>query len=100
MADPTLFDTVDQALSDLECTDIQCWCFTRAAMARPLCECANCGVWRSLAAALDRAPSTETLDAYRNAPSGIGPLAADWKDKPHRLIYDLIGWLNRGQERG
>lgn len=26
---------------------------------------------------------------YRNAPSGLGPLAAEWKDKPHRLLYDL-----------
>jgi hypothetical protein len=26
---------------------------------------------------------------YRNAPSGEGPLANEWKDKPHRLVYDL-----------
>jgi len=26
---------------------------------------------------------------YYRAPSGIGPLAAEWKDKPHRLLYDL-----------
>ena len=31
-----------------------------------------------------------TLDDYRNAPSGIGPLAREWRDKPHRLIYSLI----------
>ncbi len=30
-----------------------------------------------------------TLDDYRNAPSGIGPLADEWKNKPHRLVYDL-----------
>ena len=30
-----------------------------------------------------------TTDDYRNAPSGIGPLAAEWRDKPHRLVYDL-----------
>ena len=30
-----------------------------------------------------------TTDDYRDAPSGIGPLAAEWKDKPHRLVYDL-----------
>lgn len=34
-------------------------------------------------------------DDYRNAPSGIGPLAAEWKDKPHRLIYDLCGEVER-----
>jgi hypothetical protein len=27
---------------------------------------------------------------YLNAPAGDGPLAQEWKDKPHRLIYDLI----------
>jgi len=26
---------------------------------------------------------------YRNAPSNTGPLAAEWLDKPHRLVYDL-----------
>lgn len=30
------------------------------------------------------------LDDYLNAPSGAGPLANEWKDKPHRLVYDLI----------
>lgn len=30
------------------------------------------------------------LDDYGNAPSGEGPLAAQWNDKPHRLLYDLI----------
>ncbi len=29
------------------------------------------------------------MEHYRNAPSGAGPLAAEWKDKPHRLVYDL-----------
>ncbi len=28
-------------------------------------------------------------EAYRLAPSGEGELASQWKDKPHRLIYDL-----------
>jgi len=32
-----------------------------------------------------------TLDDYWNAPSGIGPLADEWADKPHHLLYDLIG---------
>ena len=36
-----------------------------------------------------------TIDDYRNAPSGIGPLAAEWKDKPHRLIYDLCNLLEK-----
>ena len=35
------------------------------------------------------------LDDYRNAPSGIGPLAAEWKDKPHRLLYDLCAVLEQ-----
>jgi len=30
---------------------------------------------------------------YRSAPSNEGPLAAQWKDKPHRLIYDLCSAL-------
>lgn len=29
------------------------------------------------------------LEDYRNAPSNVGPLAAQWIDKPHRLVYDL-----------
>lgn len=28
---------------------------------------------------------------YRLAPSGEGPLAYVWDDKPHRLVYDLCG---------
>jgi hypothetical protein len=32
-----------------------------------------------------------TTDDYRNAPSGEGPLATEWADKPHRLVYDLCG---------
>lgn len=36
-----------------------------------------------------------TLEEYRNAPSGIGPLAAQWKDKPHRLVYDLCKVLKQ-----
>lgn len=37
-------------------------------------------------------PLKPTFDvkAYRDAPSGDGPLAAEWKDKPHRLVYDLV----------
>ena len=36
-----------------------------------------------------------TLEDYRNAPSGIGPLAAEWHDKPHRLVYDLCTALEQ-----
>ncbi len=35
------------------------------------------------------------LEDYRNAPSGIGPLAAGWKNKPHRLLYDLCTTLEQ-----
>jgi hypothetical protein len=35
------------------------------------------------------------LQAYRQAPGGEGPHAATWKDKPHRLIYDLCGHVHR-----
>ena len=29
------------------------------------------------------------LEAYKTAPSGWGAKAYEWKDKPHRLVYDL-----------
>lgn len=32
---------------------------------------------------------TLNTNDYRYAPQGMGPLAAEWKDKPHRLLYDL-----------
>lgn len=28
---------------------------------------------------------------YRNAISGIGILAQEWEEKPHRLVYELCG---------
>lgn len=34
-------------------------------------------------------------DDYRNAPSGIGPQASEWTNKPHRLIYDLCAEVER-----
>lgn len=37
---------------------------------------------------------------YRLAPSGEGPLAHEWKDKPHRLIYDLCGEVERLKPEG
>ena len=42
-----------------------------------------------------RGPLTYTTHAYRDAPSGKGPLAAAWRDKPHRLVYDLAGEVDR-----
>jgi hypothetical protein len=43
--------------------------------------------------------SEYTIADYRNAPSGIGPLASTWKDKPHRLVYDLCRLLEQRTER-
>lgn len=37
------------------------------------------------------------LDDYNNAPAGIGPLADEWADKPHRLIYDLTAALTESR---
>jgi len=46
--------------------------------------------------AIDAGPRLSyPLDDYRNAPSGVGPLAAEWKDKPHRLLYDLCTVLEQ-----
>ena len=38
-----------------------------------------------------RTPLEYSLDDYWLAPSGEGPLGYTWDDKPHRLLYDLIG---------
>lgn len=38
------------------------------------------------------------IEDYRNAPSGIGPLAHEWADKPHRLVYDLCRSLEATRE--
>jgi hypothetical protein len=42
-------------------------------------------------------PATGELNTeqYRFAPSGVGEQAATWKDKPHQLIYDLCGEIER-----
>lgn len=40
----------------------------------------------------------ESLGDYRSAPSGVGPLAAEWRDKPHRLVYDLCEEVQRLRE--
>lgn len=37
-----------------------------------------------------RASSWADLEEYRQAPSGVGPHALNWADKPHRLVYDLV----------
>jgi len=37
------------------------------------------------------------LEDYRNAPSEKGPLAAEWADKPHRLLYDLCTVLEQAR---
>jgi len=37
----------------------------------------------------DRENEIRSIADYRLALGGVGPLAADWRDKPHRLVYDL-----------
>ncbi len=39
--------------------------------------------------------TTWTTWDYRVAPANEGPLAYDWSDKPHRLVYDLCDMLER-----
>ena len=34
------------------------------------------------------------IDDCKQGVSGDGPLAAEWKDKPHRLVYDLCRALD------
>jgi len=41
-----------------------------------------------------------TIEDYRNAPSGIGPLADQWKDKPHQLLIELCDWRERSEVKG
>ena len=40
-------------------------------------------------------PAPLVTDDYWKAPAGEGPQAATWKDKPHRLVYDLVGEVER-----
>lgn len=49
------------------------------------------------AAALAKSSPNLSIDtqAYRLAPGGEGEHAATWQDKPHRLIYDLCGDIER-----
>lgn len=41
----------------------------------------------------------EQIEEYRLGPSGIGPHADTWTDKPHRLVYDLCQALARAEQR-
>lgn len=40
----------------------------------------------------------ETKD-YRSALEGRGPMASQWADKPHRLVFDLCDEIERLRER-
>jgi hypothetical protein len=40
------------------------------------------------------------LEDYKLGPSGIGDQADTWKDKPHRLVYDLVSEIKRMKLRG
>lgn len=40
-------------------------------------------------------PVTPISYQYRMAPSGEGPHAADWADKPHRIVYDACRDIER-----
>ena len=37
------------------------------------------------------------VNDYRDALSNEGPLAGDWNDKPHRLVYDLCNEIQHLQ---
>jgi hypothetical protein len=39
------------------------------------------------------------VNNYMLAPGGDGPQADTWKDKPHRLIYDLCAEITRLREK-
>jgi hypothetical protein len=47
-----------------------------------------------IATGIPHMPTDLTFD-YRRAISGEGPHAADWDDKPHRLVYDLCREIER-----
>lgn len=42
---------------------------------------------------------TDLTYELRLAVSGEGPRAYDWSDKPHRLLWDACGALERAEER-
>ena len=43
--------------------------------------------------------SEPTPQDYKDAVNGIGPLAHEWADKPHRLVYDLASALTIATQR-
>ncbi|MCW3062419.1 MAG: hypothetical protein JWQ02_4240 [Capsulimonas sp.] len=43
-------------------------------------------------------PLRYSLDDYWKAPGGEGPLGAEWKNKPHRLLYDLLAALLHAED--
>lgn len=65
--------------------------------------CKHCGTWTAKRGTNDALPGPRKLphdlEDYWRAPSGEGPLAAEWKDKPHRLVYDLIAALRQHDQR-
>lgn len=54
-----------------------------------------CGFPDSVQVVLHVEPQPINTDDYRRAPGGEGPHADTWKDKPHRLIYDLCAEIER-----
>jgi len=41
----------------------------------------------------------KTAEDFRVAISGHGPLAGEWADKPHRLVYDLLRVIDAYHQR-
>lgn len=74
-------------------TTIENYCIDCKAVAQPDCEQRGhvVGTLGSTEPDVEPEPGSTaaSVDDYRNAPSGVGPLADEWKDKPHRLVYDL-----------
>lgn len=50
----------------------------------------NDNVWESGFGPNTRMAVDATLHDYWRAP-GSGPLHSEWRNKPHRLLYDLVG---------
>ena len=44
-------------------------------------------------------PTGAELDEYHYAPGGEGRYAAEWADKPHRLLFDVIDLARRALRR-
>ncbi len=45
-------EAIEYALENLQCNQLNCWCFTRAVMKEEDCKCDNCDVWRKLNAVM------------------------------------------------